>query len=83
MSLVELRGTVLRWGNSFGLRLSRRDLDRLHVKPGSEIPILVPVAEGEPLDPMDAPTFRLGGHAADEHDALFGQAALDDVERTR
>jgi hypothetical protein len=78
MSLVELRGKVLRWGNSFGLRLSKRDLERLHIQPGSEIPVLV-TTPGEPMDPMDAPTFHLGGQAARDHDELFGKGALADL----
>ncbi len=78
MSHVELRGTVLRWGNSFGLRLSRRDLERLHVKPGSDLPVLVPLPVA-PLAPGDAPAFHLGGNASSDHDALFARSALDDL----
>ena len=78
MSLVELRGKVLRWGNSFGLRLSKGDVERLHVQPGQETSVFVAVDEA-PLGAMDAPSFKLGGHAADDHDALAGRAALEDL----
>jgi len=77
MSSLALRTKLLRWGNSFGLRLSRGDVERLHLAPGEEVDVLVPLPD-RPLAAHDAPAFHLGGHAADRHDDLFGASATED-----
>jgi antitoxin component of MazEF toxin-antitoxin module len=78
MSFTEVTGRLLRWGNSFGIRLSKADVERLHLAPGQPVRILV--EEDLPaLDPRDLPRFDLGGDAADRHDELFGFPEGDDA----
>lgn len=77
MSLVVLKAKLLRWGNSFGLRLSRQDVERLRLRPGSDVEVRIHVAR-DTIEPAHARAFSLGGRAADEHDALFeGEAVRD------
>lgn len=81
MSLVTIRGRLLRWGNSYGLRIARQDVDRLRLRPGSEVEIKVNVGPEGTMRPMEAPSFDLGGRAADEHDRLFAEGTMSDLRR--
>lgn len=76
MSSIELRGKLLRWGNSFGLRLSRRDVERLHLRPGAEVHVTIPLPDASP--DVDLPSFHLGADAADRHDDLFAASVMED-----
>lgn len=78
MSLVSVKGRLLRWGNSYGLRLSRREVERLRLRPDTDIEVKVDVSPGKKISALDAPAFSLGGDAADRHDELFAQGALQD-----
>lgn len=77
MSLQEVRGKLLRWGNSFGIRLSKREVEALRLRPGHEVRLLVE-GDGPWLDPLEAHRFDLGGDAAERHDELFGFPEEDD-----
>ncbi|MHB8633784.1 MAG: AbrB/MazE/SpoVT family DNA-binding domain-containing protein [Thermoplasmatota archaeon] len=74
MSLVAVKGKLLRWGNSFGLRLSRDDVQRLHLRPGAEVELKLEVSPS-PDAQARVRTYRMGGKAADEHDQVFSAAA--------
>ncbi len=71
-----MRGKLLRWGNSFGLRLSRRDVERLNLRPGAEVKVTIPVADADPT--AELPSFNFGADAADRHDELFAASVLED-----
>lgn len=75
MSFTEVTGRLLRWGNSFGIRLSKADVERLHLVPGHDVRILVE-EDLPPLDPLDVRKYDLGGDAADRHDELFPAEGL-------
>ena len=51
--------TVKRWGNSYALRLTRRDLERFGIKEGSEVDVEIKVAQ-ERIDLSGLPVFRSG-----------------------
>lgn len=72
MSDVEVRGKLLAWGNSYGIRLSKEDVQRFGLRPSHEVRIRLEI-DGEPLRVEDLPSFDLGG-AADRHDELFAQS---------
>lgn len=78
MSLVSVKGRLLRWGNSYGLRLSRREVERLRLRPDTEIEVKVDVSPGKKITVDQLPSFNLGGDAADRHDELFAEGALED-----
>ncbi len=64
---------VLRWGNSYGIRLSKHDFERAGLVVGSEVAIQLVTQE----DTIDVPffTFR-SGHAdtsADHDEVLYGR----------
>ena len=78
MSLVTVKGRLLRWGNSYGLRLSRKDVERLDLQPDKEVEVKVDVSPGRKLRPHEVVSFNLGGDAADRHDELFARSTLED-----
>lgn len=75
MSEVELKGRLLAWGNSYGIRLSRDDVQRFGLKPDQEIRVKLEV-ERAAIGVSDLPSFDLGG-AADMHDDLFARSAAE------
>jgi antitoxin component of MazEF toxin-antitoxin module len=78
MSMVTIRAKLLRWGNSYGLRLSRGDVERLHLRPDTTVEMRLDVTPGEKIRATEAVSFRLGGDAAARHDELFAKAALEE-----
>jgi antitoxin component of MazEF toxin-antitoxin module len=75
---VTVKGRILRWGNSYGLRLSRSDMERLRLRPDTTIEVKVDVTPGERISALDAVAFDLGSDATDRHDELFERTALDE-----
>lgn len=67
---------VLKWGNSFGIRLRRAELKRAGLTPGSEAIIRLR-KKSERVDLSGLPTFR-GGEPDDalRHDELLAQVRL-------
>lgn len=61
---LRMIGTVKRWGNSYALRLTKGDLDRLHLRLGDRVKVAV-----EPLPPaIDVsrlPVFTAGATLAE------------------
>lgn len=80
MSEVEVKGRLLAWGNSYGIRLSRDDVQRFGLKPDQEIRVKLEI-EQEALGVSDLPSFDLG-RAADRHDDLFAQS-VEEGKRSR
>ncbi|MFA5861872.1 MAG: AbrB/MazE/SpoVT family DNA-binding domain-containing protein [Candidatus Thermoplasmatota archaeon] len=73
MSDVEVRAKLLEWGNSYGIRLSKDDVQRFGLRPNHEVRIRLEI-NGEPLRVKDLPSFDLQG-AADHHDEIFAESA--------
>lgn len=69
---------VLKWGNSYGIRLSKDDVEREGLKPGDEVVVEVRVKPGETVDLSDLPGFDLGGDLADRHDEVLAEAVMED-----
>lgn len=71
---VVVEGRVLRWGNSYGVRISKADLERAGLKEGSKA--IVRVRAGK-VD-LSHVTFLRGGRARPDdsmrHDELLGEA---------
>jgi hypothetical protein len=68
---------VLRWGNSFGIRLTRKDLDRLGIQEDDEVDLSI-----EPCRPQvdwdKLPTLSLGGDASARHDEIIFEGLDED-----
>lgn len=76
MSEVEVRGKLLEWGNSYGIRLSKDDVQRFGLRPNQDLRIRLDVG-AKPLRVSDLPSFNLG-RAADHHDELFAKSVSDE-----
>lgn len=65
-----MHAKVLKWGNSYGIRLSKAEAEELGLKAGDEVIVEVKAKPGEKVDLSGLRTFSLGGNLADEHDAV-------------
>lgn len=54
-----IEGKILRWGNSYGLRIRKEDVERAGLQPGQEIVARIKHG-GDKIDVSDAPFFRSG-----------------------
>lgn len=77
MGRVMLRAKLLRWGNSYGVRISKADVERLGVHPGDELDVEVLPKRGK-VDLSFLGTFRDGGAGA-EHDRLLDESLDEDL----
>lgn len=69
---------VLKWGNSYGIRLSKEEAERAGLKPGDEVVVEVKAREGQRIDLSDLPGFDLGGDLADRHDEVWADAVVEE-----
>lgn len=60
---------VLKWGNSYGIRLSKKDVEELDLKAGDEVVVEVKVTPDERIDVSHLSSFELGG-LAEDHDEV-------------
>jgi len=69
-----IKARILKWGNSYGLRIHKADLERLGLRPGEEALVRLEGRSG-PVDLSELPTFK-GGRPDDSlrHDELLGEA---------
>jgi hypothetical protein len=71
---VIVRGRILKWGNSYGIRLRRADLKKAGLTPGAEAIVRLP-RRRERVDLSGLPTFE-GGQPDDSlrHDEILAHA---------
>ncbi len=60
---------VLKWGNSYGIRITKADAERLGLAPGDEVIVEVKAKPGDKIDLSGLPELKLGG-LADHHDEV-------------
>ena len=65
---IILLGKLLRWGNSYGIRLSRKDVERLGMKENAELIVEVRSTAEERVDLSSLPSIPGLGKLADSHD---------------
>lgn len=65
---MHVEGKLLRWGNSYGIRLRKADVDKLGIRPGDRIAADLQPPPGKTVD--DLPVWHLGG--VDDLDAAAG-----------
>lgn len=61
---------VLRWGNSFGLRISKAEAERMGLVEGQEVVVEVKVKPGQRIDLSHLHAFDLGGDLSVHHDEV-------------
>ena len=81
MSTVTVEGKLLKWGNSYGIRISKKSVEELHLRTGTTLRVEVAVpAKGKALAWSEMPTFNLGGDASARHDEIFAEASAEAFE---
>ena len=72
-----ITGKILRWGNSYGVRISGKELKEANLAPGKEINLRILEPEG-PLDIKGAPFFSSGhSDTARRHDEILAELITD------
>lgn len=77
MPRVMLRARLLKWGNSFGVRISKADVERLGVRVGDDLDVEVLPKRGK-VDLSFLRTFHDGGVGAD-HDRILDETSDEDL----
>ncbi|MCK4457312.1 MAG: hypothetical protein KAW39_06190 [Thermoplasmata archaeon] len=69
-----IKARILKWGNSYGFRIQKADLERLGLRPGEEALVRLE-GRSDAVDLSELPTFK-GGMPDDSlrHDELLGEA---------
>ncbi|OGS50926.1 MAG: hypothetical protein A3K65_03660 [Euryarchaeota archaeon RBG_16_68_12] len=71
---VIVKARLLKWGNSYGIRLKKADLKKAGLAPGSEAVVRLSKRKGR-VDLSALPTFSGGGPDDSlRHDELLGRA---------
>lgn len=80
MSEVVIEGKVLAWGNSYGIRIRKADLEREGLHPGEEVSVRIERSADE-VDLSDLPVFS-GGRTdvSERHDAYLAQALATELD---
>lgn len=74
MSDIVVEGKILRWGNSFGIRIRKGDLEDSGLQPDEEVLVRIERQPGE-LGLSGLPTFQSGQETtAERHDAILGES---------
>ena len=77
-----VRTRLRRWGNTFGIAVSPKDVERLHAKEGAEVTAKIWIGDSK-VDFDDAGIFRLGASASREHEEGAGASVEEDRKRWR
>ena len=77
-----VRSKLLRWGNSYAIRLSKPEADAAGLRPGMEMEVRIR-PPSEPYDVSDLPTFRPVRHAGEEEDDAAAGAWQAHQEKMR
>lgn len=80
---VVVEGKILAWGNSYGVRIRKEDLERAGLAAGAEVKVRIETGGGK-IDLSGLPVFH-GGDPRDSerHDELLAEARFADLERKR
>lgn len=74
MVRATLKGRYMKWGHSYGIRLRRKDAERLAVPAGTDVKVTVDTS-AEPFDVGRIRTFRgPDARGARGHDRVLGEA---------
>lgn len=83
MSESVIDAKILEWGNSYGIRIKKADLEREGLEPGEEVAVRIE-RRAEPIDLSDLPTFSGGqSDVSDRHDAYLAEGLAEEMSRSR
>jgi len=68
-----VKGRLLRWGNSVGVRISKRDARWLRLREGADVIVRIESEPGE-VDLSGLPTVHGRGNEGRTHDEILGKA---------
>jgi hypothetical protein len=68
-----VKGRLLRWGNSVGVRISKRDVRRLRLREGADVTVRIE-SEPSPVDLSMLPVIHGTGSEGRDHDKILGAA---------
>lgn len=79
-----IRGRILKWGNSFGIRLSKKELAASGARPGQDVSVTFDTKPRR-IDLSHWPTFDSGrSDVSKKHDEYFAaDLAAEQEERNR
>jgi hypothetical protein len=79
---VIVEGRILEWGNSFGIRVKRAELERAGLGPGTEAIVRIQRKPGK-IDLSRVRFFRSGhSDTSEKHDEVLGRALSERQRRT-
>lgn len=80
MTEVVVEGKILEWGNSYGVRIRKADLQRSGLRPGETVSVRIE-RDGGRVDLSDLPTYA-GGRpdVSRRHDEVLAAALAEDME---
>lgn len=61
---------VLRWGNSYGIRISKEEARRAGLREGQEVVVEIKAKPGDRIDLSKVRTFRGPGNLSATHDEV-------------
>ena len=78
-----IKARILKWGNSYGLRIQKADLKRLGLRPGEEALVRLERRSGT-VDLSRLPRFKGGGPDDSlRHDELLGEARRKTIKEKK
>lgn len=77
MASVRIQRRLLRWGNAYGIRLTKEDARRLGAKENPTLEVEIRT-HPEPLEPDDLPALHLSRDVVRRHDELIGEGLRAD-----
>jgi len=80
MAEAIVKGRLLRWGNSVGVRISMRDARRLRLREGSDVTVKIESEPGK-IDLSVLPTVHGRGTEGRSHDKILGAARKRELRK--
>ncbi len=81
MVKIMFKAKALKWGNSYGFRVTKGDFERARIQVGQEVDLQVGGEAGK-VDLSHIPTFRSGDRfAGRDHDEILYEARLEKMLR--
>lgn len=76
MTEIVVEGKILEWGNSYGIRIRKADLERSDLQPGDTVSVRIEGGD-RPVDLSDLPTLAGGrSDVSRRHDEVLAEGLL-------
>jgi hypothetical protein len=77
-----IKAKLLRWGNSYGLRIAKADVERLGLRVGDEVDWAL-AQRTDRIDVSHIPTFKLGRDTGKRHDEILNKMRWEKIKRSQ